>query len=48
MFKIISIAVLGYIFYRMVIPKSIEPPKEDNSNNDTDDGEFIDYEEIDD
>ncbi len=53
MFKIISITILAYIFYRLVKPKALNEPlpdkgKDNTRENKNDEGEFIDYEEIDD
>lgn len=46
MFKIITVAALGYIFYRLVAsPKSIDPAEESDAISQEPD-EFIDYEEI--
>lgn len=46
MFKIITVAALGYIFYRLVAsPKSIEPAEEPETITQEPD-EFIDFEEI--
>lgn len=44
MFKIITFIVLGYILYRLVMPKrQIDSSKEQERDND----EFTDYEELD-
>ncbi len=55
MFKILTIGALIYLFYRIVFaPKAINAPedgsklnKKNNNPQNTDDGEFVDYEEID-
>ena len=54
MFKILTIGVLIYLLYRVIFyPKAINPPEGDikiNKKNEdpqkSDDGEFVDYEEI--
>ncbi len=55
MFKILTIGVLIYLLYRVVIsPKAINLPedgikinKKNEDPKNSDDGDFIDYEEID-
>lgn len=55
MFKILTIGALIYLFYRIVfIQKSIKAPedgsklnKKNNNPQKPDDGEFVDYEEVD-
>lgn len=54
MFKILTIGVLIYLFYRIVfIQKAIKPPeadprlKNDPRGNSGDEGEYVDYEEVD-
>jgi len=45
MFKFISIAVLGFIFYKMVMPKKqLDNPRQ---NAESEDEDYVDYEEID-
>ena len=53
MFKILTIGVLIYLFYRIVfIQKAIKPPeadhrlKNDHRGSSKDDGEYVDYEEV--
>ncbi len=53
MFKILSIAIFAYIFYRLVKPKVLDEPQShqppsQTPGNKNQEGEFIDYEEIDD
>ena len=48
MFKIISIAIFAYIFYRLVKPKVLDEPQAHTPENKNQEGEFIDYEEIED
>ncbi len=54
MFKILTIGVLIYLFYRIVfVQKAINPPetdqrlKNDSRENSADEGEYVDYEEVD-
>lgn len=48
MFKIITIAVLGYLFYRLVAsPKSLDQADDqDFISSEPSEDEFVDYEEI--
>lgn len=48
MFKLITVAALGYLFYRLVAaPKSLDRGDDhDFISSETDEDEFVDYEEI--
>jgi len=48
MFKLITVAALGYLFYRLVAsPKSLERGEETEFiASEPDDDEFVDYEEL--
>jgi len=49
MFKILTFAVLGYLFYRLVMPaKSLDEGDSTGSlNQEPDSGDYVEYEEID-
>ena len=52
MFKILTIGVLIYVLYTMVfkknlIPGATEDKKLNNNQQDNDEGEYVDYEEVD-
>ena len=48
MFKLITIGVLLYLLYRLVFPPALnQGQKQEMLDQQEDDGEFIDYEEID-
>lgn len=47
MFKIISLAVLGYLFYRLVVPKNVlDGPEIVEKKEVAAEDDYIDYEEV--
>lgn len=47
MFKILFIGVLVYVFYRLIVPATLPPSKQDIlDDNAADEDEYIDYEEV--
>lgn len=52
MFKLITFGILAYLFYRFFIRPALpfpssRPPSSPRENQEEDNGEYIDYEEVD-